>query len=313
MPLDPFLAAKIHLLDGVTWENAQSDPELGAQITEFFSDPDAPPTPDVAIEDRAIPGPHGQIGVRVYTPRGEARRALVWLHGGGFVGGDLDMLEAHRVSAELAARADALVVSVDYRLATDEVRYPVPIDDVHAAWLWLAEGEGSDLLPTGPVSLGGASAGAALALSTAIRLRDKGGRAPDGLLLAYPFLHFPVPALDDETAAEMLRLPAMLRFSTVGIEYMVRNYVGRLTDLPPDALPGAAKLTDLPATAIVVSEYDDLRPSGDLLAVQLEESGVPVQTYVATGMLHGHLNRAPSIKEVDRTLDFLASVLYPRL
>jgi acetyl esterase/lipase len=107
----------------------------------------------------------------------------------------------------------------------------------------------------------------------------------------------------------MLRLPAMLRFTTAGIEYRVRNYVGRLTDLPPDALPGAAKLTNLPPTAIVVSEYDDLRPSGDLLAVQLEESGVPVQTYVAAGMPHGHLNRAPSVKEVDRTLDFLASVL----
>jgi acetyl esterase/lipase len=85
----------------------------------------------------------------------------------------------------------------------------------------------------------------------------------------------------------MLRLPAMLRFSTGGIEDMVHNYVGRLTDLPPDALPGAAKLADLPATAIVVSECDDPRPSGDLLAVQLEESGVPVQTYVAEGMLHG--------------------------
>ena len=107
----------------------------------------------------------------------------------------------------------------------------------------------------------------------------------------------------------MLRLPAMLRFSTGGIEDMVHNYVGRLTDLPPDALPGAAKLADLQATAIVVSEYDDPRPSGDLLAVQLEESGVPARTYVAAGMLHGHLNRAPSTKEVDRTLDFLASVL----
>jgi acetyl esterase len=98
-------------------------------------------------------------------------------------------------------------------------------------------------------------------------------------------------------------------FTTGGIEDMVRHYVGRVTDLPPDALPGAAKLTNLPATAIVVSEYDDLRPSGDLLAVQLEESGVPVQTYLAAGMLHGHLNRAPSLKEVDRTLDLLASVL----
>jgi len=310
VPLDPFLAAKVHLLDGVSWNAAQSDPELMARLNEFFADPGEPGIPDVGIEDQAVPGPHGDVDVRIYVPRNEPRRALVWLHGGGFMGGDLDMAEAHLVSAELAARADALVVSVGYRLAVDGTRYPVPVDDVHAAWLWLTEGEGAVRLPSsGRVALGGASAGAALALSTAIRLRDRGERRPDALLLAYPFAHFPNPALDDETATEMLRLPAMLRFTTGGIEDMVRNYVGRLTDLPQDAMPGAAKLADLPATAVMIAEFDDLRPSGELLAVQLEESGVPVQTYLAAGMLHGHLNRNPSLKEVDRSLDFFASAL----
>ena len=309
MPLDPFLSAKIHLLEGVTWETAYTDTEFGARFAEFFLDPDAPAAPDVTVEDRSIPGPHGDIGIRLYAPRGECGRALVWLHGGGFAGGDLDMLEAHRVSAELAARADALVVSVDYRLARDGVHYPVPIDDAHAAWLWLTDGEGRGLLPPGPVTLGGASAGAALAVSTAIRLRDLARRSPDGLLLAYPFVHFPVPALDDATAAEMLRLPPILRSTPAGIEAMVRNYVGRLTDLPPDALPGAAPLANLPATAIALSEYDELRPSGELLARQLEESGVSVRTYLAAGMPHGHLNRGPGLREVDRTLDFLAATL----
>jgi acetyl esterase/lipase len=319
VPLDPFLAAKIHLLDGVTWENAYTDAELGARFTEFFIDPETPDMPDVAIEDRTIPGPHGELRARLYTPRGQGRRALVWLHGGGFAAGDLDMLEAHRVSAELAARADALVVSVDYHLASSDIRYPIPVDDAHAAWLWLTDGDGKDLLPTGPVALGGASAGAALALSTAVRLRDERQdegarpsgqrRTPDRLLLAYPFVHFPVPALDDKTAAEMLHLPAILRSTTAGIEGMVRNYVGRLTDLPKHAMPGAASLTHLPATAIALSEYDDLRPSGELLARQLEESGVAVRTYLAEGMPHGHLNRSPGLKEVDHTLDFLASAL----
>ena len=99
-------------------------------------------------------------------------------------------------------------------------------------------------------------------MSTAIRLRDRARRSPDGLLLAYPFVYFPVPALDDATAAEMLRLPPILRSTPTGVEGMVRNYVGRLTDLPPDALPGAAPLANLPATAIALSEYDELRPSG---------------------------------------------------
>ncbi|GAA2438041.1 hypothetical protein GCM10010191_61430 [Actinomadura vinacea] len=222
---------------------------------------------------------------------------MLWLHGGGFMAGDLDMLEAHVVSAELAARAEALVVSVDYRLAVGGTRYPVPVDDAHAAWRWLA---GTGRPPSGPVGLGGASAGAALALSTAIRLRDQDEPRPDALLLAYPFVHFPTPALDDRTAAGMRDLPALLRFTTESIEHMVRNYVGRLTDLPAAALPGAANLDGLPATGIVLAEYDDLRPSGDLLARQLEESGVPGRRYLAAGMTHGHLNRTPSLKEVDR-------------
>lgn len=309
MPLDPFLAAKLHLLEGVTWATASSDPEHMARAAEFFADPAETGVPDVAIEDDVIPGPHGDIKIRAYNAHGEARRALVWVHGGSFTGGDLDMLEAHLVSAELAFRAHALVLSVDYRRADSDTHYPVPVDDAHATWLWLTEGRGSNLVPSGTIALGGASAGAALVLSTAIRVRDQGRRRPDKLLLAYPFVHFPVPALDDKTTAEMLSLPSMLRSPTANIEGMVRNYVGRLTDLPPHALPGSANLANLPPTSIAVAEYDDLRPSGELLATQLEESGVPVRRYLAAGMLHGHLNRYPSLKEVDRTLDFFATAL----
>jgi acetyl esterase len=307
MPLDPYLAAKIDLLDGVTdWDQAQSDPQTLTRLMEFFADPGAWSMPEIAVDDCTIPGPHGEIPVRIYRPGVEPESALLWLHGGGFTGGDLNMPEAHLVSAELAARAGALVVSADHRLAVEGVHYPVPVDDAHATWLWLAD----SLWPGGgPIALGGASAGSALALSVALRLREQGRRLPDNLILAYPFAHFPVPALGAHSAEEIAQLPPLLRFTPESIEQMVRNYVGRISALPPDALPGAADLAGLPRTSIMLSEYDDLRPSGELLARQLTESGVPVETYLSVGMPHGHLNRTPALDEVDRSLAFFAKAL----
>jgi acetyl esterase/lipase len=242
--------------------------------------------------------------VRLYGRR-DATCALLWLHGGGFLAGDLDMPEADMVATELAARADALVASVDYRLAQGGVRYPVPLDDAHAAWRWFA----GEMKPGVRVALGGASAGAALALSTALRERDTAGQRADLLLLAYPFVHFPSPALDDDMVAELATLPPAIRLTAHDAEFMVRNYVGRITGIPTDALPGAASLHGLPAVHLILCEYDDLRASGELLARQLADSSVNVETYLARGMPHGHLNRTPALPETDRSLDFLATAL----
>jgi acetyl esterase/lipase len=140
-----------------------------------------------------------------------------------------------------------------------------------------------------------------------LRTRDTGGRAADALLLAYPFAHYPNPSLSPAMSAEMAAVP--FRFETENIEGMVRNYVGRISDVPADALPGAARLDGLPRTLIVASEYDDLRASADLLERQLSEVGVPVESYLSLGMTHGHLNHSPEVAEVARSLDFFAEGL----
>jgi len=303
VPLDDFLAGKLHLIEGIQPDQL-ADAETRARRLEFNRDPAAWQPPAVAVEDLEIPGPHGSIPVRLYGRR-DATSALVWLHGGGFRAGDLDMPEAHVVSTELAARADALVASVGYRLAQGEVRYPVPLDDAHAAWRWFT----TEMRPGGRVALGGASAGAALALSTAIRERDAAGRLADLLLLAYPFAHFPNPALDDDLAAELAALPSVIRSTARDVEFMVRNYVGRISGIPADALPGAAPLHGLPPVHLIACEYDDLRASADLLARQLADAGVAVDTHLAIGMLHGHLNRTPALSETDRSLGFFATAL----
>ncbi|MFF3304832.1 alpha/beta hydrolase [Streptomyces sp. NPDC001741] len=269
----------------------------------------APIPTSVTTEDHSIEGPHGTIPLRVYRPAGRPTSALLWMHGGGFRHGSIDMPEAHGVSGELAARASALVVSVDYRLAGDGLVFPVPLDDVYAAWEWLGPVATRSGLTTR--ALGGASAGAALALAAAVRGRD-GSMPADRLLLAYPFAHHPNPALDQETARAMDAMPEILRFPPEEVDSMVANYVGRITDVPALALPGAARLDGLPATAIVLSQYDDLRPSGELLQRQLDSVGVPVRTHLATGMPHGHFNHTPLSAEASASLEFLAAALTDR-
>ncbi|RRR98741.1 alpha/beta hydrolase [Glycomyces terrestris] len=285
-----------------------TDAERDARVQRFMDEYRALRGWDTAgldVEDTAVPGPHGPVPVRTYRPAGDLAGAILWAHGGGFGHGDLDMPEGHVVAAELARRARAFVVSVDYRLADGEtVRYPVPVDDVHAAWTWLAA---RDEAAAGPAAVGGASAGAALAIATALRARDTGPRPADAMLLAYPFAHYPNPALDWSLYPEMAEIPA--RFDTASVEGMVRNYVGRISDVPADALPGAARLDGLPRTRIVVSEYDDLRASAELLERQLAGVGVPVASYLAAGMVHGHLNHPPRLPAIEESIAFLAKGL----
>ncbi|XAS72900.1 alpha/beta hydrolase fold domain-containing protein [Micrococcaceae bacterium Sec5.1] len=305
MPLDPYFTSGVEFLRGLAPEEA-ADPAVPSRLAEHFVAAREWAVPDIEVQDTTVPGREGQIPVRIYRPRGPIRSCVMWLHGGGFAYGDLDMPEAHMVSAEIAYRANAFVVSVDYRLAKNGIHYPAPVDDAEVVWSWL---NGLPEAGLGPIALGGASAGAAIALSTALRLRRLGSVQPSELLLAYPFLHFPVPALDDATALEMQRLPALMRFTPESIAAMVRNYVGRISDLPLEAMPGAADLSGLPRTRVLVSELDDLRPSAELIVTQLSEAGVPVETYLAAGMPHGHLNQGPSIDEVSRSLDFFVQAL----
>jgi acetyl esterase len=136
MALDPILKT---LLDGMA---AQGAPPLGAQsVAETRASFDNMPLPRKQIdlprvENRTIPGPAGEIPVRIYQPRGAgAKPVLVYLHGGGWVIGTLDSHDA--VCRELAEGAGCVVVSVDYRLAPEH-RYPAAPDDCYAALKWRA-------------------------------------------------------------------------------------------------------------------------------------------------------------------------------
>jgi len=251
-------------------------------------------TREPAVVDERIAGPHGPVPVRIYPAAGDAPApGLVWLHGGGFVHGDLDMPEADWVARQLAARGIG-VVSVDYRLVGDPdgVHFPVPSDDVLAAFFWTLANTDRLGLDPAMIALGGASAGGALAAATALRLRDAGGPVPSRVLLAYPTVHAVLPEPSAELAAKIARLPAEALFTPAQVDEMNLGYAGDPATLAdPYAFPGGHDLVGLPPTLILNSDHDSLRSSGEAYAAELRAAGVDIHCLYEDGTRHGHLNQ----------------------
>src|SRR5262245_5690231 len=132
MPLDPQCKVIIDLVDSTGgFELTMDTPPQ--QVRDFMTSMAGLPS-EIAcahVEDRSIPGPHGDIPVRIYRPEGDAPKpTIVYYHGGGWVIGSI---ETHDDTCRgLADAVDALVVSVDYRLAPEHT-YPVPVEDCFAA------------------------------------------------------------------------------------------------------------------------------------------------------------------------------------
>lgn len=305
MTLHPCYVERFPLLAGIdSLEDLFTDPALEERFHAFMQWRDAAPAPRVSTRDLQVPGPQGPVPVRVYAPAVAGGNApssspcLVWMHGGAFAMGDLDMPEADRTAREVCARADAVVVSVDYRLARDGVHYPVPLDDVVAAIRWVRD---SGELPVDPhrISVGGASAGATLATGATLRLRDEDDWQPAALIPVYGMFHAVVPASTEAFKELMAGVPPLLRFTSEGTAEVTANYLGG----PPEsvdgyAMPILAGLEGLCPVLLIDAEHDDLRRSADLFATALAEAGVPLTRHLAPGMMHGLVNLPAEIEPV---------------
>ena len=315
MPIHPVVASKFHLLEGIeSFEAGLADPASRARLDEFMSITDAPAPPAVDVRDDVAPGPYGGVPVRIYTPSsGADRPCLVWLHGGAFRMGDLDMPEADWTARQVCDRADAVVVSVDYRLCVGGVTYPVPHDDTVAAVRWVRENAAALGVDPGRISLGGASAGGNLAAGAALKLRDEDGWVPANLLLAYTTLHAVVPPASPSLAPLLDDVPGLLRFLPENRRGITENYLGGPASTADGyAMPANAVLEGLCPVLLLNSEYDDLRASAEVFAGQLAVAGVDVRQVLAPGMLHGFLNLHAGIEPVDRALDLMSQVVAGR-
>jgi acetyl esterase len=255
------------------------------------------------VDDRLVPTADGDIAVRVYTPEdavGSNRGVLLWLHGGGWVIGDLDTADS--TCRALANRAGAVVVSVDYRLAPEHPA-PAALDDCLAALTWTVENAELLGVDVSKVAVGGDSAGGNLAALVCQRVRDEFGPEIDFQLLVYPVTDLTLghPSIDENAEGYFLTKASM--------EWFVDCYLGDRERKDASVSPLFADLSGLPPALVITAEYDPLRDEGEAYATRLQEAGVPTEHRRYDGQIHGFLGMATMLDGGRHALDLAGAAL----
>jgi acetyl esterase len=251
------------------------------------------------IRELVMPGPAGDIALRLYDPRSSRRPGpvVVFYHGGGFVVGSIDTHAG--LTAEIARQLDLPVVSVEYRLAPEH-KWPGGPDDAEAAARWIAENGAVFGREFTHLVLCGDSAGGNLTLITATALRDEPAALP---LLA----QIPIYPVTDATGqydsrrafAEGYGLEAANMAYYEQAYQPVRGHWRRS--------PLLVDLTGLPPTLLVTAALDPLRDEGRAYAAAAIEAGVPVIYREYQGTIHGFCSYRKLIPSAQAdTLAFLA-------
>lgn len=257
-----------------------------------------------AVTDRTIDGPGGPLGLRFYTPRGLSGRspALVYLHGGGWVYGDLDAYDG--VCRFLAEQAQVRVVSVDYRLAP-EAPFPAGFEDAWAAWQWVVEhAAGLGIEPTA-IAVGGDSAGGNLsALVAQHAARHDDVQAPAFQLLIYPATDF----VEERPSRTLLGEGYLLTKAFMDLcsdTYLVGDEDRADARMSPLRHP----VDGVAPAYLVTAGFDPLRDEGTAYAEHLRAAGVPVEHVEERGLIHGFANMVGIGRSAPRAMRRAAAAL----
>ena len=281
MPLDPSLPPFLAKLEEGGWTplmHGRSAPDARVryrQLSLLRRGEGYTPEPVAEVEDRCVNGPPGGVPVRIYIPDGAPGPVVVWLHGGGWVLGDLDTVDP--ICRRVANAVGAVVVSVDYRLAPEHP-HPAALDDTMTVLRWAAQ-----QWPAAPLVVGGDSAGGGLAAGATLRARDEGGPRLAAQLLVYPALDpwQRLPSVQENGEGLFLTAADMRAFYDAYVP-------GELATDPTVALLTAPDLRGVPAAVVATAEFDPLRDEGDAHARRLADAGVAVRHLPGPGLVHGY-------------------------
>ena len=298
-PLHPEMRKVIDAIDTELSDRGMTDLHTaGVDAARIFLEtwvvPEVDRQPIHQVEDRAVPGPAGDIPVRIFRPRAidTPMPGLVWYHGGGWVLGSLDLAEVS--CRQLAVDADCIVISVDYRLAPEHP-FPAAIDDCLAATAWVHANAAEIGVDPQRLAVGGDSAGGNLAACVAYGAREQ------AMPLVLQLLVYPVVDADFERASYVDNAEGFLLTSDA-MRFYWDLYVpdpGQRTD-PLVAPIHAVDLSGLAPALIITAEFDPLRDEAEAYGEALRAAGVDATTKRYAGMIHAffHMETEAPVAEV---------------
>jgi acetyl esterase len=261
------------------------------------------PMPIAETRDIAIPGPGGPIPARLYrSAKNGTLPVLVFLHGGGWVVGNIDSHEA--MCRHLANRAECAVLSVDYRMGPEH-KFHAAVEDCFAATVWTAGNAAALGVDPGRLAVGGDSAGGNLAAVVSLLARDKRAPRISCQILIYPATD---AAMRHDSVARYAEGYVLTRAT-------MRWFYEQYLRTPDDAADWrvspllAPDLSRLPPAYVLTAGYDPLCDEGDAYAARLAAAGVPVTHRRFPGQVHGFVTNGRVIRAAETALDEAAAAL----
>lgn len=303
MPLHPIYKEMIQVT-----KEANNLPVRRQTLTELRKVPqlikplagEAPPT--ARIMNHMIESKDRHLILRLYYPReGEKLPILLYFHPGFFIRGDVDSHDT--ICRQLAIASDCIVASVNYSLSPEH-RFPAPLEDGHAALMWMARNP-QEINADGRLAIGGENAGGNLAAALTHRLRDEREIELDFQVLIYPQVDL------------TLSMPSVEKY---GYDYLLEKealdwYISKY--LPPEISrkdPRVSPLFEpsfdgLPKALVITAEFDPLKDEGEAYAKKLKEASIPTIHLCYPGMAHGFFQMGGVIDEGKNALEFVGKTL----